>query len=112
MKNICLLVVCFFCLNSFAKSVEVDVISAEFGLADHRQNKSLCLTVVRVPTNGALIGIVEGIQDCYYARSAKKSPNHKIQLDVKNLRAFTVSELHDYLQTLDTQLKFLFSEGE
>ncbi|MBA2405221.1 MAG: hypothetical protein H0V66_10655 [Bdellovibrionales bacterium] len=112
MKNILILIVCFFCLNSFAKAVEVDVISAEFGVADHQQNKTLCLTVVRVPQNGALLGVVEGIHDCFYARSAKKSPDHKIQLDIKKLSPVTLPELQDHLQTIDTQLKFLFSEGE
>ena len=112
MKNILILIICLFCLNSFAKSVEVDVLSAEFGVEDHFQNKSLCLTVVRIPSNGALLGVVESIQDCFYARSAKKSHNHKILMDIKKLRAFTIPELHDHLQTLDTQLKFLFSEGE
>ncbi len=112
MKNILILIVCLFCLNSFAHSVEVDVISADFGVEDHLQNKSLCLTVVRVPSNGALIGVVESIQDCFYARSAKKSPDHKINLDLQQLRAFTNPELQAHLQTLDTQLKFLFSEGE
>ena len=112
MKNILLLIVSLFCLNSFAKSVEVDVISSEVGIEDHFQNKTLCLTVIRVPSNGALLGVVEGIQDCFFARSAKKSPDHKIQLDISKLRAFTVPELRDYLQTRDTQLEFLFSEGE
>jgi hypothetical protein len=112
MKNILILIVCLFSLNSFAKTVEVDVISAEFGIEDHLQNKSLCLTVVRVPFDGSLLGVVEEIQDCFYARRAKKSPNQKIRIDIKKLRVFTMTELLDHLQTIDTQLKFLFSEGE
>lgn len=112
MKNILILIFCLLSFNSFAKSIEVDVISAEFGVEDHFQNKTLCLTVVRVPANGELIGLVEDIQDCFYARTAKRSPDHKIRVDLKKLRAFTVHELQTHLQTLDTQLKFLFSEGE
>jgi hypothetical protein len=112
MKNILILIVCLISLDTFAKSIEVDVISTEFGVADHLQNNSLCLTVVRVPADGSLLGVVEGIQDCFYARAAKKSADHKIQIDMNTLRAFSISELHDHLQTLDGQLKFLFSEGE
>ncbi len=112
MKNILILIFCLLCFNTFAKSIEVDVISAEFGVEDHFQNKSLCLTVVRVPVSGELIGLVEDIQDCFYARSAKRAPAHKIQVDLKKLRAFTNPEMQAHLQTLDTQLKFLFSEGE
>ena len=112
MKNTLILIVCLFSLNSFAKSVEVDVLSADFGIADHQQNKTLCLTVVRVPATGDLLGVVEGIHDCFYARSAKKSADHKIHLDLKKLKSLSIPELHDHLQTIDTQLKFLFSEGE
>ncbi len=112
MKNIMILLVCLFCWNSFAASVEVDVLSVDFGIEDHLQNKSLCLTVVRVPATGALLGVLEGIHDCFYARTAKRSPNHKIQLDLKKLTAFTIPELQDHLQSIDTQLKFLFSQGE
>ena len=88
------------------------MISAEFGVEDHFQNKTLCLTVVRVPASGELIGLVEDIQDCFYARAAKRSHAHKIQIDLKKLKAFTNLEMQAHLQTLDTQLKFLFSEGE
>lgn len=112
MKNILILIVCLISLDTFAKAIEVDVISTEFGVTDHLQNNSLCLTIVRVPADGSLIGVVEGIHDCFYARTAKKSVDNKIMIDMNGLRTFSVSELHDHLQTLDTQLKFLFSEGE
>lgn len=112
MKNLLILLVCLFSLNSFAKAVEVDVLSAEFGIADQEQRKTLCLTVVRVPETGELLGVVEGLHDCFYARSAKRSAAHKIHLDLNKLAPVTSPELHDHLQTIDTQLKFLFSEGE
>ena len=112
MKNILILIICFLSLNAFSKPIEVDVISAEFNVEDHFQEKSLCLTVVRVPATGELLGVVEGIEDCFYARSARKSPNHKIKIDLSKLRAFSIVDLHHHLQTLDAQLQFLFSEGE
>lgn len=112
MKNILVLLCCLFAFDSFAKSVEVDVISAEFGVEDNLHHKSLCMTVVRVPSTGSLLGIVEDIYDCFIARSAKKSPNHKIKVDLKSLKPMTSPELHSHLQSLDSQLEFLFSEGE
>lgn len=90
----------------------MDVLSADYGVEDHHQKKTLCLTVVRVPATGMLLGVVEGIEDCFYARSARKSPDHKIQIDLKKLKSFTIPALRDHLQTRDAQLKFLFSEGE
>lgn len=112
MKNLLILLACLFSLNSFSKTVEVDVLSYEFGVEDHQQGKTLCLTVVRIPESGALLGVVEDIGDCFYARSAKKSQDHKIQLNLKDLRRFSLPELRDHLQTLDAQLEFLFSDGE
>lgn len=112
MKNLLILLACLFSLNSFSKTIEADVLSWEFGVEDHLQGKTLCLTVVRIPQTGALLGIVEDIGDCFYARSAKRSADHKIQLNLKDLKRFSLPELRDHLQTLDTQLEFLFSDGE
>jgi hypothetical protein len=112
MKNLLILIACLLSLNSFSKTIEGDVLSWEFGLEDHLQGKTLCLTVVRIPETGALLGVVEDIGDCFYARSAKRSADHKIQLNLNDLKPFPFSELRDHLQTLDTQLEFLFSEGE
>lgn len=110
MKNLLIFIFSFLSLN--ALSAEVDVISAELGVQDHLERKTLCLTVVRVPQNGALLGVVESIEDCFYARKARQSPNHKIHIDLPSLRPLEVVELKAHLQTLDTQLKFLFSPGE
>lgn len=112
MKNIIILLACLFSLNSFSKTVEVDVLSWEFGVEDQNQEKTLCLTVVRIPETGALLGVVEDIGDCFYARSAKRSSDHKIHLNLKGLREFSIIELREHLQTFDAQLEFLFSDGE
>lgn len=112
MKNLSVLLVCVLSLDAFARGTEVDVLSAEYGVLDHQQNKTLCLTVVRVPQTAELLGVVEDIYDCHYARMAKKSPNHRINLNLKKLRSFEVRELEKHLQSLDSQLKFLFSDGE
>lgn len=112
MKSLFILLFCLLSVDGFAKTLEVDVLSAEYGVEDHLQKKTLCLTVVRLPSNGELLGVVEDIGDCFYARMAKRSPDHKIRLNVQNLRSLEMPELHDHLQSLDTQLKFLFSDGE
>ena len=88
----------------------MDVISAEFAVEDQNHNKSLCLTVVRVPGSGKLLGLVESVEDCFYARKAKKSASLKIDLNA--FRSITMPEFEAHLQALDPQLKFYFSEGE
>lgn len=111
MKNITILIFAFLSLKSFA-GTNVDVLSAEFGVEDEAQRKTLCLTVVRVPKTRELLGIVEEIEDCFYARTAKKSPNHRLTLNMKDLKPVENTSLHSHLQTLDTQLRFYFSRGE
>lgn len=113
MKNIIILLFCLFSLQSFAsRTIEVDVISAEFGVEDFDQRKTLCLTVVRIPANGKLLGIVESIDDCFYARTAKKAPNHKLNIVLSPLKAIDHPEMREHLQRMDTQLEFYFSDGE
>ncbi len=108
MKTLILTSLVLFSLNS--QATEVDVVSAEFGVEDQAQNKTLCLTVVRVPKNGKLLGVVEGIEDCFYARKGKKNP--RLTLNLKSLKPIAETDLLQHLQTLDTQLKFYFSQGE
>lgn len=110
MKNIIILLFCLISFNTFSATTEVDVISAEFGVEDYTQRKSLCLTVVRVPKSGSLLGIVESLEDCFYARTAKK--NNTIHLAVEKLQIIDEPEMREHLQRLDTQLEFYFSDGE
>ncbi len=112
MKNFLILIAFFLSYQAFAKSTEVDVISAEFGVEDHTRSKSLCVTVVRVPQTGALLGVVESIEDCFYARTAKRAQSNLIQMDLSKLQPLSMPALRSHLQSMDGQLKFLFSDGE
>jgi prolyl-tRNA editing enzyme YbaK/EbsC (Cys-tRNA(Pro) deacylase) len=112
MKNILILIVFFLSYQAFAKSVEVDVLSAEFGVEDHTRAKTLCLTVVRVPQTGALLGVVESIEDCFYARQAKRATSNRITMNLTKLQKLEMMYLGRHLQSMDTQLEFLFSDGE
>ena len=112
MKNIFILSLFLFSFNSLAKSIVVDVVSAEYGIEDHHLRPSLCLTVVRLPSEGHLIGIVENIEDCFYARMANSSHNHQLKIDFSKFNPFKAGALREHLQTLDAQLEFLFSDGE
>ena len=111
MKTILIFLASIISLNSFA-GTSVDVISADFGIEDDTQRKTLCLTVVRVPKTTELLGIVETIEDCFYARAAKKSSDHRLNVDLKALRPVEHAPLRAHLQAFDTQLKFYFSEAE
>ncbi len=114
MKNFLILLFCLFTYtNAFsATTTEVDVISAEFPVEDYDQRKTLCLTVVRIPGTGKLLGVVESIEDCFYARTARKSQDHKIRLPLKKLQKIEQREMREHLQRIDTQLEFYFSDGE
>ncbi len=110
MKNIIILLFCLISFNTFSATTEVDVISAEFGVEDYTHRKTLCLTVVRIPDSGSLLGIVEPIEDCFYARTGKK--NSRIHLALKKLQKIDEPEMFEHLQRMDTQLEFYFSDGE
>ena len=113
MKLFIALLFTFISFQAFSSSAtEVDVISAEFPVEDYDQRKTLCLTIVRVPKTGKLLGIVESIEDCFYARSARKSQDHKIRLPIKKLHKIEQSQMREHLQRIDTQLEFYFSDGE
>lgn len=107
MKTILLTFSLLFSLNSLA--TEVDVINAEFGVLDEAGNPQLCLTVVRIPRSGSIVGIVESLYDCFYARRAKKNPH--IDVNLKKLTKVD-DELLSHLQSLQGDRKFLFSDGE
>jgi hypothetical protein len=113
MKYLFLIVLCLFHVEAFAKAmIEVDVINAEYFIEDDENNKTLCLTVVRVPLNGDLIGIVESLTDCYYARLANSNPGLPLKIDLSLLSPIEHSNLMRHLQKMDSQLRFYFSEGE
>lgn len=112
MKAFFIIMLCFISLQAKAKRVNVDVLSVELGVMDHLGNKTLCLTVVRVPSSGELLGLVEDIYSCYYGRAASKAKNNRLHVEMKELRDFSVNELKDYFQALDSQLKFYYIDTE
>ncbi len=112
MKNLIILIICLFCFQSYAQEIEVDILSAEIGIEDQDFKQSLCLTVVRVPASGVLIGVLEDIRDCFYTRKAKKAPTSKMKIDFSALKTIKSDALGSHLQKMDSQLEFLFSEGE
>lgn len=107
MKTILLFSALLFSFSSF--SSEVDVIHAEFGVVDEAGNPELCMTVVRIPESGAVIGIVETMYDCFYTRQAKK--NARIDINLNSLQRPETSLL-EHLQNQGGPLEFLISEGE
>ena len=108
MKNSFLLLLTLFSFNAF--SSEVEVVSTHLGVEDFNQEKTLCLTVVRVPETQMMVGVVEDIYDCFYARSARGKSILEVNLD--KLHKIDHPELRDHLQRLDGQLEFYFSDGE
>lgn len=113
MKSLLIFLFCLFSLDSFsASSIEVDVLFSEYGVEDYDGRKTLCLTVVRFPASGRLLGVVESIEDCFYARLASRSGDQKIELSLGNLQKITHPEQREHLQRLDGLVEFYFSDGE
>ncbi len=107
MKNIIILLFCLFSYSAFSQ-VSVDIISAEYPVEDYEGNPSLCLTVVRT-TSGQLLGIVEPIEDCFYARKARKASSNRLTIFPKDLAKIPVGRLQLHLQRIDAQLEFYYS---
>lgn len=109
MKTILLLIAFLFSYSPLSYSGEVDVISAEFGVEDEAGKPELCVTVVRVPWTGAVLGIVETLYDCFYTRQAKKNP--RIEVNLKTLIR-PGPGLLQHLENQDSGLQFLYSDPE
>ncbi len=109
MKTTLLLLTLCLPLLSWAKpkTLEVDVISYELGALDQEQQKTLCLTVVRVPQNGKLLGIVEDLYDCFYARAAKRAP--RVRVLFHQLTKLQDKGLLLHLQSREPNLEFYLS---
>ena len=107
MKNIVILLFCLFSYSAFSQ-VSVDIISAEYPVEDYTGKPSLCLTVVRT-TAGKLIGIVEPIEDCFYARKARHTVGNRLTIFTKDLTKIQAGKLQQHLQSMDTQLEFYYS---
>jgi hypothetical protein len=74
MKSLITALSFLFSLGTFA--FEAQVISTHFKVANELQEKTLCLTILRVRNTGEFLGIVEDIHDCFYAREAKSNSHH------------------------------------
>lgn len=109
MKIIAILLFILLTFEAFA-DMNVDVISSEYPVEDYLQKKTLCLTIVRVPQTGALLGIVESLEDCFYARKAQKA--QRISLRLNDLMRIQDLKMREHLQRIDTQLEFYYSDGE
>lgn len=97
--------------NAMAKPLAVEVLSVEFGVKDQLQQKSLCLTVMRISSSGKMIGVIEDIWDCFIARTAKKGRHQQFMLAVDQLSPLP-SSLVNHLQRPGRPLEFYYSEGE
>lgn len=109
MKNFILLITTLFALNSFG--AEVEVVSAELGVEDYNQERTLCLTIVKVPETASLLAVVEDIGDCFYGLKAHRGES-LLNIDLDKLQVIHHPELREHLQKRLTQLEFYFSDGE
>lgn len=95
-----------------ALQLRVQVIDAQFGVEDSAGQKTLCLTVARDVESSRLVGVVEDITDCYWARQAHRTPEKILSLPRKDLKPVSDPALLQRLQGFDSQLEFLWSSAE
>lgn len=89
---------------------EVQIVSSHLGVEDQLQQKSLCLTIFRLPHDGSQFGLVESLYDCFYGRKAAKTKRLKIDLSL--LSPLEDETLFWHLQKNLAPLEFYTSSGE
>lgn len=95
-----------------ADTVKLEVIDAQFNVRDYTDRPSLCVTIVRDLTEGKLLGIVEDVTECYWARQARRNPTHSLEIPRHELQKIQDEDLQVHLQAFDSQLEFLWSSND
>lgn len=92
--------------------LNVQVINVDIGLNDYADRPTLCLTTAREVETGRLVGVVEDIGDCFYARQANRSPETVLQVPRQYLRPVKTGQMLRHLQAFDSQLEFFWSNAD
>ncbi|MFP5491594.1 MAG: hypothetical protein ACLGG0_08840 [Bacteriovoracia bacterium] len=95
-----------------AEAAQMEVMDAQIGMLDYTDRPTLCLTVVRDLETDELLGIVEDITDCFYARKASRNPSMILELSDNAFRKMNSGKMLIHLQEIDPALKFLWSNHE
>lgn len=93
-------------------SLNVQVISVEIGLHDYEDRPTLCLTIARELKSGLLVGLIEDITDCFWARQANRSPEKILRLPKNYLSPVKQGQMLNHLQAFDSQLEFFWSNAD
>jgi len=112
------LVFAFILLTSAAQAfagkrmLEVQVINVDIGLNDYTDRPTLCLVTAREVSSGRLVGLLEDIGDCFYARQARRSPEKNLRIPGADLSPVKEKEMLQHLQAFDSQLEFFWSSAD
>lgn len=101
-----------FALALSVQAAQLEVMDAQIGVLDYTNRPTLCLTVVRDLETNELLGIVEDITDCFYARKASRNPSMILELPDNAFRKMDAGKMLIHLQAFDPALKFLWSNHE
>lgn len=94
------------------RTLAIQVINVEIGLNDYTDRPTLCLVVGREVSSGRLVGLIEDIGDCFYARQARRAPEKVLKLPGQYLRPVREQEMLSHLQAFDSQLEFFWSSAD
>mgnify|MGYP003393581062 CR=1 FL=1 len=94
------------------RMLEVQVINVDIGLNDYTDRPTLCLVTGREVSSGRMVGLLEDIGDCFYARQAKRSPEQVLKLPGRYLSPVKEQEMLQHLQAFDSQLEFFWSNAD
>lgn len=92
--------------------LDVQVISVEIGLNDYENRPTLCLTIGRELKSGHLVGVIEDITDCFWARQANRAPEKILKLPKNYLSPVEEGQMLNHLQAFDSQLEFFWSNAD
>lgn len=110
MKTLIAIITFAFALS--VQAAQLEVMDAQIGVLDYTNRPTLCLTVVRDLETNELLGIVEDITDCFYARKALRNPSMILELHDNAFRKMDAGKMLIHLQEIDPALKFLWSNHE
>jgi len=107
-----LLIILSLALTLSAQASQLEVIDSHIGLNDYSERPTLCLTIVRDTHSGELLGILEDITDCFYARKAARNPSRMLEISSNALSKNISSKMLVHLQAFDPALQFVWSNHE
>jgi hypothetical protein len=90
--------------------IRAEVQDVTIGALDWEGRPTLCVVVVKDLQSQELLGLIEDITDCYWARQAKHQKILRVPVDA--FAPLDNTAMLQHLQALDSQLEFFWSTAD